>query len=131
MPLKIKWVVHHSDAIIPTRKTDREAGFDLFAMEERTIDPGIRVFVPIGVGAIMEGCFGIIFSNSSMKFKNLLVMNGVIDQDYIWDIGPCLVNIQQTSLKVHRGDPIGQIVFFPQLEFETIVTRAKKPEYGG
>lgn len=128
--MQVRWVMFSKDAKVPTRKTKREAGFDLYALKDTVLDPGIFTFIPVGVGAIMDGCYGVIFTNSHMKSRSLFVINGVIDQDYIHDLGPVVLNGTNVSVQIQSGEMIGQILFFPQVEFETTVLRDKK-SWGG
>lgn len=76
----------HPDAILPTKKQDEDAGYDLYALEDFTIYPGERVVVRTGlVIQPPPGHHTEILLRSSMAYKhNIMLINGVglIDRSY-------------------------------------------------
>jgi dUTP pyrophosphatase len=80
----------HPDAIVPTRSTPYSAGFDLYALEDVTIDPTLgNILVPTGIAVQLPlGTYGRIAMRSGLAVKqHLTVSAGVIDLDYTGAIG--------------------------------------------
>lgn len=108
-----------------------DAGYDLFALEPVTIKPFERKIVRTGVFMnIPNGYYGRIAPRSGLAVKNGIdVMAGVIDSEYISEIGVVLVNLaipeflaQQKgafseifgtagTFTIRSGDKIAQIIF--------------------
>jgi dUTP pyrophosphatase len=109
----------HPDAILPTRSHSTDAGLDLYANEDVTINAGHRGVVDTGIAlAIPEGKVGLIWPRSGLAVKKGVdILAGVIDSTYR---GPLLVCIQNTNpknrsgfvdrLEVKKGDKIAQIL---------------------
>jgi len=109
------------DAVIPTRGSEYAAGYDLYATEDVTIDPGDTV--KIGTGLAMEipsGFFGAVFARSGLATKQgLRPANcvGVIDSDYRGELIVALFNDSIMLRKIKKGDRIAQIVILPYLSY--------------
>lgn len=105
-----------STAKIPTRGSDRAAGFDLYADNERVValQPGETVLIPTGIKiAIPEGCFGGIYARSGLALKRgLRPANcvGVIDSDYRGVVGVPLYNDSNEEQIIYPGDRIAQLI---------------------
>lgn len=108
-------------AIIPTRGSEKAAGYDLYCDDERVIiGPGNTAKVSTGVSITPpEGYFGAIFARSGLATKQgLRPANcvGCCDEDYT---GPYIVALHNDSDQVGtivRGDRIAQLVFLPYLD---------------
>ena len=80
-------VLMNDDAIIPTRASKRSAGLDLYSSIDVNIDinsikkvnTGIRVSLP-------ENTYESIRYKSSLAAKGILILGGVIDNDYTGEI---------------------------------------------
>lgn len=83
---KVLFYKNHPDAIIPKLAEEGSAGFDLHAIEDFYLYPGMRVVV--GTGLVVqppEGYHTEILIRSSMAYKHSIVLiNGVglIDRSY-------------------------------------------------
>lgn len=110
MQIKIKKL--HPDAKIPSYAHSGDAGFDLFAAEEHTINPGERVWIKTGLALeIPDGYVGLTWDKSSMAFKyGLKSMGGVIDSGYRGEIQVCLYNVSKESYTISQGDKVAQML---------------------
>lgn len=113
------------DAKIPTKANETDAGWDLYAAEDVTINGGERGVVKTGIALqIPDGYVGLIWPRSGLAVKKGLdVLAGVIDAGYRGEIMVCLFNTSlpvipekadmRHAIRVHikKGDKIAQILF--------------------
>jgi dUTP pyrophosphatase len=111
---------------IPVRRLDPElplpsyahpgdAGADLHAAVELTLQPGERALVPTGIAmALPEGYVGLVHPRSGLAARHgISIVNapGTIDAGYRGEVQVCLVNTDRAEpFTVHRGDRIAQLV---------------------
>lgn len=123
-------------AIIPTRGSEKAAGYDLYCDDEIvSIWPGQCAKVSTGLSITPpEGYFGAIFARSGAATKQgLRPANcvGCCDEDYT---GPYMVALYNDSDKIQtiaRGDRIAQLVFLPYLDVNFVeVNELEKTERG-
>lgn len=89
-----------------------DAGVDLRASEDTLINPGEHTFVPSGVKIrLPSATFGWIVARSS-TFGNhgLLVLPGVIDEQYQGELGISCVNLTSLPHRVRKGERLGQLL---------------------
>lgn len=110
------------DDLKPTRSTDGSAGYDLRADipegEEIVINPGESYVFSTGVTLepITRNWTAYVYSRSGISTnKKVMLLNGVavIDPDYRGVIHAPLINFGKEPMRIHRGDRIAQICFFP------------------
>ena len=126
--MKIQIKKLKENAIIPTRGSDRAAGYALYACLENEVTIGAGETVKIGTGlsiAVPEGYFGAIFARSGLAAKEgLRPANcvGVADSDYRGEYIVALHNDSAISRVVTPGERIAQLVVMPYLsvEFEEV-----------
>ena len=122
--MKIQIKKLNENATIPTRGTDRAAGYDLYACLENEVVIGAGETVKIGTGlsiAVPEGYFGAIFARSGLAAKEgLRPANcvGVADSDYRGEYIVALHNDSAVSRVVTPGERIAQLVVMPYLSVE-------------
>ena len=121
-PTKVKIKVLNEDAIIPTRGSEKAAGYDLYSTKDETIMP--HETVKIGTGLAIqppEGYFGAIFARSGLATKfgvrpgNCV---GCCDEDYTGEYIVALHNDSCDHVTIEKGDRIAQLVFLPYLNVE-------------
>ena len=100
---------------VPAYAHDGDAGLDLYAAENRTLQPFERALVPTGIAvAIPEGCAGFIQPRSGLAIsRGLTFVNspGLIDSHYRGEIKLIAINLDPTEpLVVVRGEKIAQLV---------------------
>lgn len=119
--IKIKKV--RPNAIVPTKGSDKSAGWDLYACLDSNvmIDPGDTVLIPTGLSIQPpEGICALIFARSGLATKKgLRPANcvGLCDEDYRGEYMVALHNDSKNTQVVNHGDRIAQLVF--QLYFES------------
>ena len=115
-----------SRVAVPIRRLDRDlpvpsyahpgdAGADLYAAAQVTLEPGERALVPTGVAlALPTGFVGLVHPRSGLAAKHgITIVNapGTVDAGYRGEILVNLVNLDpRQAFTVHRGDRIGQLV---------------------
>lgn len=127
MRINIKRI--RDDAIVPTRGSEKAAGYDLYASglsEPTAIHPAATV--KIGTGWAMEipdGYCGLLYARSGLATKQgLRPANcvGVIDSDYRGEIAVGIHNDSNFIRTIENGDRIAQIVITPYLDADYVVT---------
>lgn len=125
--MKINIKKLHENAILPTRGSEKAAGYDLYArLEEENlmISPHTTVMVGTGVAmSIPDGYFGAVYARSGIaRKKSLRPANcvGVIDSDYRGEVIVALHNDSNSSQYIENGERIAQIVIQPYLSVEFI-----------
>ena len=102
----------HPDAVEPSYAYETDSGFDLLSIEEVNFGPFERKLVPTGLSFnIPEGFEIQIRTKSGLALKQgLMVLNspGTIDQGYTGEIKVILMNMNNTSLTVNKGQKIAQ-----------------------
>ena len=100
---------------LPAYAHPGDAGADLCAREDVTLEPGERALVPTGVAMVLpEGYVGLVHPRSGLAHRSgLSIVNapGTIDAGYRGEVQVCLVNLDPaTPIKLRRGDRIAQLV---------------------
>jgi len=114
----------NSRALLPTRGSDRAAGYDLYACldGETVIPPRETRLIPTGLAvALPEGTFGAVFARSGLAAREgLRPANcvGVIDSDYRGELMVALHNDSGAPRAVAHGARIAQLVLLPYLPME-------------
>lgn len=103
----------------PTRQYAGDAGFDLYASEPVRIGPGEFQDVPVSVNAeFPEGVWGwIVGRSSTLRTKNLLVNQGIIDNGYRGELYVGVQNLATggAAKRIERGERIAQLIPMPLL----------------
>jgi dUTP pyrophosphatase len=109
-----KFVLNHPDAQAPTRAHDADAGNDLYAIEESTLEPGLHYKIKTGLQIqLPKGTVGLIKDRSSLGSKGIHVFAGVIDEGFTNDISVILCNLSQKPYIINKGDRIAQLLVMP------------------
>ena len=100
---------------VPAYAHPGDAGADLVATVDVTLQPGERTLVPTGVAlALPEGYVGLVHPRSGLAARSgLSIVNapGTIDAGYRGEIKVCLVNLDpREPVSLSRGDRIAQLV---------------------
>ena len=104
-----------ADLPLPGYAHPGDAGADLYARTDVTIEPGHRVLVPTGVAlALPAGHAGFVHPRSGLAARHgISIVNapGTVDEGYRGEILVNLVNLDpRTPFTVRRGDRIAQLV---------------------
>lgn len=124
MEVKIKKL--NGNAVIPTRGSEKSAGYDLYACIEKSMFIKPHETVMIGTGLSMElpdNTFGAIFARSGIATKRGLAPAnkvGICDSDYR---GEYIVALHNHSDKTQWVDPeerIAQLIVLPYINVNFI-----------
>ena len=125
--MKIRFKKLSTNAVIPTRAHESDAGFDLTATYCTSDLDGCVVYRTGIAVEIPKGYVGLIFPRSSIANRNLILTNsvGVIDSGYRGEILAKFryVNDDFINIPPYKvGDRIGQLVIMPipEIEFEEV-----------
>jgi len=110
MQLKVKKL--HSDAVMPKYATKDDAGMDLFAIEDVTVEPMERAQIGTGIAMeIPEGYVGLIWDKSGLSHKfGIKTLGGVIDSGYRGEIKVGVVNLGKEKYVFEKGHKVAQMV---------------------
>ena len=111
--LKVKMLV---DMEPPAYAHEGDAGLDLRAAEDVTLQPGESRFVRLGIAVeIPVGCVGLQFPRSGLGSKGITLRYavGVIDSGYRGEVKAALWNTTEDVFEVHAGDRVCQLVVMP------------------
>jgi dUTP pyrophosphatase len=102
-------------AQLPTRAYDGDAGYDLRALEDVTLDPGERAKVRTGVAVeIPNGRAGLVLPRSGLAARHgiaLVNAPGLIDEGYRGEVQVLLLNTdRREAFAIAPGDRIAQLV---------------------
>ena len=118
MDLKVK--LHTDTAKLPVKAHQGDLGYDIFADEDKWIEPGGYKLVSTGISVHNSSYkYGFIIKDrSSIAIKGLFTHAGVIDAGYTGEIKVLFHNNSSTSIKIEQGDKIAQLVPQPVVNFE-------------
>lgn len=104
-------------AIKPTRAHDTDAGFDLYAREDRVIYAGRGALFDTGVHIdLPHGYYARVSPRSGLNAKYSVSTFGcVIDEGYTGSVIIKLYNFSEEPYRVAAGDRIAQLVIMPYL----------------
>ena len=102
-------------ARLPTRAYDRDAGFDLYALEPARLEPGERAAVRTGIAVeIPEGQAGLVLPRSGLADRHgiaLVNAPGLIDAGYRGEVRVLLLNTdKREAFEIEPGERIAQLV---------------------
>lgn len=125
---KVKIVILRGENVLPERRTDGSAGYDLYFNpsdgQDVIIEPGEIKLLETGIAVepFDNNLFCIVYPRSSMSLKGFYTNPGVIDMDYRGEIKVILTNISKSPLEVKVGNRIGQLLFFyfTKVDFEIV-----------
>jgi dUTP pyrophosphatase len=114
MKVRIKRL--REDAYLPAyaHSPSDDAGLDLRAVEETTLDPGVPQLVPTGLAIeLPSGCEAQIRPRSGLALNHAITLPNspaTIDPGYRGEIRVILLNLGKDHYVVHRGDRIAQMI---------------------
>tara|TARA_Y100000588_G_scaffold388911_1_gene490273 strand:+ start:1923 stop:2351 length:429 start_codon:yes stop_codon:yes gene_type:complete len=102
------------DAIIPAYAHPGDAGLDLHACADVSLEPGVACLVPTGVAIeLPEAAEAQVRPRSGLALKHsVTVLNapGTIDEGYRGEVGVILINHGRSTFEVTHGMRIAQLV---------------------
>ena len=106
-------------AVIPTRATDLDAGYDLYAIKDgvvpaggrKVVGTGIAIAIPQGKNVFAPSYYGRIAPRSGLAVKRGIdVLAGVVDAGYRGEVGVVLQNLSDEDFPYKKGDRIAQLI---------------------
>lgn len=106
-----------------------DAGYDLFALEDKLLWPLQTTKIPVNLAVdIPVGHFGWVTGRSGKSSLGLLVHSGIIDAGYTGQIKVVMSNVGLLPKKIRRGDRIAQLIILslPPVQFEPVASLPKR-----
>ena len=128
--VRLEWKKLHPNAVIPTRKRNTDAAYDITAVADVEIQPRAVVDIPTGVAvACRAGWYYTLDGRSSLILAGLIPYRGTIDAGYIGELKVCLVNISDKPYTVHKGDRIAQMTIHKVIDGDFVEVEEFSDEY--
>lgn len=112
MPLFIKKLA--TDALLPIRKSEKAAGYDVYSNEAVTLPPlsaSKSVLVSTGIAmTVPDGTYGQLAPRSGLSVKGIHVGAGVIDADYTGEVKVLLFNLSEKEITLEKHERIAQLI---------------------
>jgi deoxyuridine 5''-triphosphate nucleotidohydrolase (dut) len=138
MILKMKKL--KENAVVPERKTDGSAGYDLCACIEKdfVLNIGDLAIIPTGLAIeVPLGHAGMVFTRSGLGAKHGVHLSngvGVIDSDYRGEVHVALTNSGKVPYVICPGERIAQLItmpiVLPDIELVEELTETERGEGG-
>ena len=125
--MRITDYIYYETPSMKPRHHEEDAGYDLRASQDITIEPGKIALVPTGVSVeLLSTSVGYVTGRSSMNSAGIIVLQGVIDPGYRGEIKVVLQNFTEESYHIKKGERIAQMLL---LEFQRAqVVEGKAPQ---
>ena len=123
-------------ATVPTYAHESDAAADLYALEDMTLKAhsiGNKVHTGIHI-QLPERWMAMIVPRSSIGAKTGLRLSnsvGIIDEQYLGELGVLYDNISDSDYVIHAGDRIAQMLIFPSYHFKANVVEELVPTERG
>jgi dUTP pyrophosphatase len=112
----------NTEARLPEKAHQTDAGFDLFSIEEKEIPAGEASLIKTGISIqLPPNTEAQVRPRSGLALKHsITVLNspGTIDEDYRGEIGVILINHGKDTFVVEKGMKIAQMVIQPVLSVD-------------
>jgi len=121
----IDFVKTHPNAQLPkSAHEEGDAGFDIYAVEDQTLEPGTVTIVRTGLQLASTLTYGTgaseseedfeyyldIRSRSGLSQKMVFPVTGTVDRNYRGEIGVVLANLGKEPYRIKQGDRVAQLV---------------------
>ncbi|MBI3397400.1 dUTP diphosphatase [Candidatus Woesebacteria bacterium] len=118
--LIIKFKKLDPSAIIPSSAHPTDVGFDIYAIEERTLNPGDWHGFSTGLAAeIPKGYFVKFFDKSGLALKSgIHILAGVIDAGYRGEWKVIVRNSGHDPITIGKGEKITQGILMQVIQME-------------
>lgn len=109
---KLKVQKLQSEAKLPERAHEDDAGLDLFAIEPIEIAAGEREIIRTGIAIeISSGYAGLVWDKSGIATRRgLKTLGGVIDAGFRGEVKVGFVNLSSESQQIKVGEKIAQLL---------------------
>jgi len=99
-------------AIIPTRGSDKAAGYDLYSAYDYVIPARGKILAKTDVQIkVPHGTYGRVAPRSGLAWKQHIDIGaGVVDEDYRGNVGVVMFNHSEVEVTIKAGDRVAQLV---------------------
>ncbi len=112
------------DASLPTKAHPSDAGFDLFAVEDYSIEIYGQALIKTGLKiAIPAGHVALIWDKSGLANLGYTTLGGVIDESYRGEVKIIFKNLSEDIVHIKKGQKIAQILIQKVSHPEVIETK--------
>jgi dUTP pyrophosphatase len=119
MQLQVKRIV--PQAKLPSYGHPGDAGMDLFACVDHTLEPGGVFAVPTGIKmAIQAGHVGLVWDKSGISLKGVHRLAGVVDAGYRGEVQVVMINLGREPFEIKAGMKIAQMLIQPVQAVEVV-----------
>jgi dUTP pyrophosphatase len=134
--VRLQVLVLDPDLPLPRYASPGDAGLDLFAAADISLEPGERAAIPTGIAvSIPKGHAGFVHARSGRALKEgLALVNapGLVDSGYRGEIKVIVVNLDPRSpIDIRRGDKIVQMVIQPVATVDPVIVDELPPSDRG
>lgn len=128
----IKVKLMSKTATMPTQAHEEDAGFDLYADEDKVIAPQSREVIHTNVAMELpifneskKDIYLRIAPRSGLAVKHGIdIFAGIVDRGYTGELVVCMFNSSKEEYVVKKGDKIAQII--PTIIYKTKLVEAKE-----
>jgi len=115
---------------LPTKSREGDTGYDLYVLFDRAIPPGRTIDIPTGFEVkIPDGYWGSIKARSSTLLRRgLMIMEGVIDQNYTGKLSVLVYNPGNAPVIVEQGERLAQLILIPMVDSVIMETKEELPK---
>jgi len=114
----------HEDAVAPSYAAPGDAGADIRAIEDASLEPGQFALIKTGIAVQLPPAHELqVRPRSGLAYKNgVTVLNspGTVDEGYRGEIGVILINHGTETFNVEKGMKIAQVVIKAVKQFQFI-----------
>ncbi len=104
----------NKDAKLPSRANPKDAGLDLFALEDVFCDIGNSCTVHTGIAVNIDGgYFAMVSDKSSVARTGFKVTAGVVDAGYTGEVSVELLNVVGAHKLIKKGQKVAQLLILP------------------
>jgi len=133
MPLLVKRL--HKDAKLPVRKSYGAAGYDVYSVQEVTLEPNEYKMVPTGIAmTVPDGTYGQLAPRSGLASKGVHVGAGVVDIDFTGEVKVLLINLSTIRVSFEKHERISQLILhkieIPEVEEVTELGLTIRGDHG-
>jgi len=99
-------------AIIPTRGSDKAAGYDLYSAYDYVIPARGKILAKTDIQIkVPHGTYGRVAPRSGLAWKQHIDIGaGVVDEDYRGNVGVVMFNHSEVEVTIKTGDRVAQLV---------------------
>lgn len=122
--MKVKIQKLHPDAKLPTYGRKGDAGLDLYALHDQTVEPGKTAQIHTGIAMeIPEGYAGLFWDKSGLSHNySIKTLGGVLDSNYRGELKLGVINLGTEAYTFEKGHKVMQMLVqkVEEIEWEEV-----------